>query len=377
VFKDKEDDRCQCSLYEGSKYSELSTLHCLHKSWDPARKVIGLGNPLLDVSAVVTTDILEKYGIKPDDAILAEDKHMQLFDDLVKDFDVSYIAGGACQNTLRVAQWIIRQPHLCTFFGAAGQDESLEIMSKSCEEVQLRPCYQIHKDQPTGRCAVCVTGHHRSLVTHLGAANCFTVDHLKLPENLEIIKQSSIVYISGYFLTVSPESIDYVCQEVVAGDKTLIMNFSAPFLCQFFKEPQMAAFPYVDIIIGNETEAATFAAEQNLGVTDLKEVAKKTSELPRRKGKEGVKRIVIITQGHAPVIVCKDGEVTEIPATTIAADNIVDTNGAGDAFVGGFLAMLMSSKPVEECVKCGIWAATQCIQQNGMTLPSNVTYTPA
>lgn len=168
-----------------------------------------------------------------------------------------------------------------------------------------------------------------------------------------------------------------MCQHVADDDKTLIMNFSAPFLCQFFKEPQMAAFPYVDIIIGNETEAATFATEQNLGVTDLKEVAKKAAEFPRRKGKENCSRTVIITQGKNPVILCKDGEVTEIPAVALPADQIVDTNGAGDAFVGGFLAMLQTSRPIEECVKCGIWAATQIIQQNGMTLPKDVAYSPA
>lgn len=341
------------------------------------KKAIGLGNPLLDVSAVVTEDLLRKYDLKADDAILAEEKHMPLFEEMAKMPNVTYIAGGACQNTLRVAQWIGKQPYICTFFGAAGEDETKELMAKSCEEVQLKPCYQIHKDQPTGRCAVAITGHSRSLTTHLGAANCFTVDHLQKPENLEIIKQSSIVYISGYFLTVSPESIQFVCQHVADDNKTLLMNFSAPFLSQFFKEPQMAAFPYVDIIIGNETEAATFATEQNLGVTDLKEVAMKTAELPRRKGKENCSRIVIITQGQDPVILCKDGEVTEIPAIAIPADQIVDTNGAGDAFVGGFLAMLQDSRPIEECIKCGIWAATEIIQQNGMTLPKDVTYSPA
>ena len=341
------------------------------------RKIVGLGNPLLDLVAVVDTDLLKKYDLEADNAILAEDKHMQLFQDLPQKYDTKYIAGGACQNTLRVVQWIIRQPHVCTFFGAVGEDESLKIMTKSCEDVQLRVQYQIHSKELTGRCAVCVTDHNRSLVTHLGAANSFTVDHLKTPENQAILGEASIAYISGYFLTVSPDSIDLVCKQTVTDKKTLVMNFSAVFLCQFFKEPQMAAFPYVDIIIGNETEAATFAAEQNLGVTDLKEVAKKVSELPRCDGKEDVKRTVIITQGSNPVILCENGVVSEIPAVKLNPEEIVDTNGAGDAFVGGFLAMLVSGKPTEECVKCGIWAATHIIQESGMTLPSNVHYTPS
>ena len=30
-----------------------------------------------------------------------------------------------------------------------------------------------------------------------------------------------------------------------------------------------------------------------------------------------------------------------------AVENIVDTNGAGDAFVGGFLSQLVQDKPIE------------------------------
>lgn len=36
-------------------------------------------------------------------------------------------------------------------------------------------------------------------------------------------------------------------------NKIFMMNLSAPFLSQFFKEPMMKAFPYIDILFGNET----------------------------------------------------------------------------------------------------------------------------
>lgn len=37
--------------------------------------LLGLGNPLLDISASVDPQYLEGHGLKPDDAILAEPKH--------------------------------------------------------------------------------------------------------------------------------------------------------------------------------------------------------------------------------------------------------------------------------------------------------------
>uniref|UniRef100_A0A8C0W0E4 Adenosine kinase n=1 Tax=Castor canadensis TaxID=51338 RepID=A0A8C0W0E4_CASCN len=40
--------------------------------------LFGMGNPLLDISAVVDKDFLDKYSLKPNDQILAEDKHREL-----------------------------------------------------------------------------------------------------------------------------------------------------------------------------------------------------------------------------------------------------------------------------------------------------------
>jgi pfkB family carbohydrate kinase. len=70
--------------------------------------VVGLGNPLLDISANVDEDFLSKYDLKPNNAILAEEKHKPLYDEMVKKYKVDYTPGGATQNTLRVAQVIVR-----------------------------------------------------------------------------------------------------------------------------------------------------------------------------------------------------------------------------------------------------------------------------
>jgi len=50
-----------------------------------------MGNPLLDFSAVVTTDFLQKYGLKSNDAILYDKE--DIFEDLKEHFEVEYIAG--------------------------------------------------------------------------------------------------------------------------------------------------------------------------------------------------------------------------------------------------------------------------------------------
>lgn len=61
-------------------------------------------NPLLDISATADPSFLDKYELKLNDAILAEEKHKPLYQELVSQYKVDYIAGGSGQNALRVAQ---------------------------------------------------------------------------------------------------------------------------------------------------------------------------------------------------------------------------------------------------------------------------------
>lgn len=124
-----------------------------------------------------------------------------------------------------------------------------------------------------------------------------------------------------------------IANHAFENNKIFMMNLSAPFLCEFFRQPMLAALPYVDILFGNEMEADTFAKANNLEAADRKEIALKISQMEKINDQRD--RIVVITQGAGNVLVAKDGKVTEYPVTKLPEDKLVDTNGAGDAFVGG------------------------------------------
>ena len=59
-------------------------------------------------------------------------------------------AGGANQNTIRVAQWMLQRKHATTFFGCVGDDKMGKEMRKKAEEVGVRVVYQIDKEEATG-----------------------------------------------------------------------------------------------------------------------------------------------------------------------------------------------------------------------------------
>jgi len=334
--------------------------------------VLGVGNPLLDISAVVDTKMLDKYELKANDAILYEKE--DIFEDLKSNYTVEYIAGGATQNAIRVAQWILKEPNSTAFFGCVGEDKDMEIMSKAATDSGVSVCYQKTKLFPTGRCAVLITGHNRSLVTKLDAANHFTEKHLEVAENWAIVEKAKIFYSAGFFITVSPDSMLKVAKHASEhDDKKFVVNLAAPFICQFFKDPLMKVLEYADIVIGNETEAETFAEHNNLSGKSRQEIAKEIAALPY-KGNASKSRVVIITQGCDPCIVVENGAVSEHPVIKLDADKIVDTNGAGDAFVGGFLAQLAKGKDTHKAIDCGLFAAAQILQVSGVKCDPAVTY---
>merc|ERR1712190_305367 len=86
-------------------------------------------------------------------------------------------------------------------------------------------------------------------------------------------------------------------------------------------------------------------------------------------------RKVVITQGCDPTVVAIKGHVTKYPVLKLESSKIVDTNGAGDAFVGGFLAALAKGKNVADCCKAGDHSASIIIQHSGCTYPAKPDYT--
>lgn len=252
-------------------------------------------------------------------------------------------------------QWIVGKKNVSTFFGCVGEENYAKILETRARSDGVNVRYQKKGEYLTGKCAVLITGKHRSLIADLGAANHFTEDHLAEPENAKIVLAAEFYYISGFFLTVSPKSMLNIAKVALERNKLFIMNLSAPFISQFFKDPLLTALPYIDILFGNESEALTFAKEQNFETENLKEIGQKMVALPKLNPNRP--RVVILTQGHDPVLLFADNEITEFSVLELKDSEIVDTNGAGDAFVGGFLAQLIQGKPYGDCIRCGIYAA--------------------
>jgi len=126
----------------------------------------------------------------------------------------------------------------------------------------------------------------------------------------------------------------------------------------------------------NEDEADKWAEINALEDKSRQGVAKSLVTFKKANAKRG--RVAIVTQGADPVIVARQvgDEVVleEYPIEPIAAEQLVDTNGAGDSFVGGFLSQLAQGKDLATCVKAGIYLSREVVQQSGCKMPAQMTF---
>jgi adenosine kinase len=104
----------------------------------------------------------------------------------------------------------------------------------------------------------------------------------------------------------------------------------------------------------------------------LEVIARKLSEFPKEN--KARRRIVIFTQGGNQTIVCLNGEISRFFPTPLNKSEIIDTNGAGDSFVGGFLSRFIQEKPLEECIAAGHYCASECIKQSGCVFPQKPSF---
>ncbi|GET90694.1 adenosine kinase, putative [Leishmania tarentolae] len=334
-------------------------------------------NPLLDVSAPVEDEFLEKYKLQKGTSYLMEDTHKGIFEELEQHPNVTYVPGGSGLNTARVAQWIAQTPKssFVNYVGCVSDDKYGKILKDAAEKDGVKMYLEYTPKAATGSCAACISGKDRTLVANLSAANLLSADHMHSSDVLETLKACQLYYLTGFTLTIDMNYVLQVAEAARESGGQFMMNLSAPFLLQYFRESFDKVAPYLDVIFGNEIEAKALADAMKWDSASIPELAKKAAtELPYSGTRD---RLVVFTQGSEPTVYAtRSGKTGSVAVQPIAQDAIVDLNGAGDAFVGGFLATYAMNYSIERCCEVGNYAAGVIIQHNGCTYPEKPSISP-
>ncbi|KAL5108847.1 Adenosine kinase 2 [Taenia crassiceps] len=334
--------------------------------------LMALGHPLLDIQANVCERFLTKYGIEANGATLKGPKQEGLYEELLQEnYKITCVPGGAAQNTVKMIQWIHQESGKiqCTYLGCIGADTTGEILIKSMQETGVKSLYEVTEKLGTGVCFVLINGPHRSLVTSLGAAAALSTDFLRQQRPWEMVKAAQIYYIIGYLVVSSMDIVRLILDHASSHGKVLCLNLASPYVAKSYTEALDTVIPHTAFIFGSVDEAEAYAESRQLEDRSALGAAKYLVSLPRA-STLCLSRLVVLTQGPGPIYTMssRNKVLRTFPVTPLPPEDIVDTNGAGDAFAAGFLASYLIEGDLERAIDSGKKAATYIIKRSGFSL---------
>lgn len=212
-----------------------------------------------------------------------------------------------------------------------------------------------------------------------------------MPSGLALIQvnanaENTITIVPGANGTVSPERLERVLadslqpDDVICCQAELPLETSARALAIAGRAGAVRVLnaapvtvgvrdlvPLAEILIVNEVEATSLAGVPDVGPKSAGRVAADLAGMGPS--------AVIITLGADGAYVRSPGFAELVPSPPVP---VVDTTGAGDAFIGAFATWLVEGQPVDLAVRAGVAAGALAVQSPGAqaSLPTRAALMP-
>lgn len=308
-------------------------------------KIIGIGNALTDIMAVLDDDSLfSQMNIPKGSTQFIDREQMPDVERLFSTMETKKVTGGSSANTIRALAHV-GVP--AGFIGKVGHDENGEFYIRNMQSVGIDTHFH-YSELPSGIASTLISPDgERTFIDYLGAAATLKSEDT----TAEILRGYSYFYVEGYLvqdhdmllhaLQIAKDEHLKVCMDmanfnIVAGD------------LDFFK---LLIRDYVDIVFANEQEAQAFVGGDVMQALD---------EFGRHC------EIAVVKVGAKGSYVRRGGETEKIDIVPI--DKVADTNGAGDYFAAGFLYGLLSGCTMDKCGKLGSLFSYYVIQNIGTSI---------
>ena len=340
--------------------------------------IIGIGDSIVDIVAEIESNLIEEYGLKLGDSIFASEDsaegNIELFKILESMPSVNFVPGGSVQNTIRVLSWILnidesnhRKQFKVSMLGSLGDDLYKKKIENALKELGVNPILQILEGDKTSRCGVGVYNKEKLFITQLRASKRLSEEFIQ--EHLEEILEHQAFLIEGYLLQNKFDVVKKLCDEFSRNNKKIILTLSAKFIVKFHYEKIIELGNKADIIAGSLEEALELAGKVGENIYDIF-----NSIFRKLRPKEN--RLLVFTDGANGAYYGKyDYEnhqilsINQVFPPSIKDEEIKDLNGAGDAFLGGFLSEYMLGNSAFECCKKGNNTSSIILRNVGCTFP--------
>lgn len=225
---------------------------------------------------------------------------------------------------------------------------------------------------PTALCICLIHKESRCLLANIGASTHF--NSIAIVEELASTNQPTLCYIEGYFIphkmSICKLIFDRFCLE---SNGLLVLNLNATYIVSAHPENVLWLFERAHIIFGNRKEF------DELLLVAKKETIPKLLEDSQSDNQCGMDRdrTCVITDGERSIQYVRQTKdnvhVGGLAVPKVAGNLVVDTTGAGDAFVAGFLYLYLKQRErkdisLEQCIQNGVEVAQRKLAFRGCTL---------
>ncbi len=312
------------------------------------KKILGIGNAIVDVLAKVDDDFLKKNKLIKGSMKLINKAE---FEDLKKDIKIEkVVAGGSVANTMAGIAHLQGNP---SFIGKINSDNFGEMYRKSLQDINVNFSYlEKDEDLSTGASIILITpDSERTMCTYLGISSHLSADDI----NENNIVDHELIFLEGYLWDKGTSEKMFKHAISIAKKKKvkIAMSLSDIFCVTRHKADFYSLLKNdLDILIGNENEINELANKKKLldSVNQLKELNK----------------LIVITRSENGSMVVKNNEITT--CNSIKVNKVLDLTGAGDLFAAGFLKEYLDKSDIKKCLETGSILASEIIQKIGARL---------
>ena len=310
--------------------------------------LLGIGSPIMDLTAHVPEAFLDQVRGDKGGMVLVDAPEMEAIVAKLPS-PPSLENGGSAANVTRAAA---RLGLRTAFLGKLGSDATAADYRAQAAAVGIDLSrYKSAPGLPNARCLALITPDAaRTMRTDLGAAITLSPDEIT-PADFAGVRHA---HIEGY-LVFNPALADAALAGARASGATVSLDFASFEVIHATRDWLFAQLRAGGIhhVFANEDEIRALYPDAGGDY----------AALARRLASESPGIVAIVKVGKDGAWIARGEELHRVEPVRVP--RVVDTNGAGDSFAGGFLYAFLQGWPLERCGALGARLGAECVGHFG------------